>query len=111
VMEEKPRYVLLIEPHVHRGGAAELARRVQAHLEQANEEYAEKCCSGRLLPIEVRQVSAGTWNNLRREKTGQRGNFEEYKQPCLVGDLDFVERLAPVQAQSAEHAGVAGSEH
>ena len=26
---------------------------------------------------------------------GERGNFEEYKQPCLVGDLEFAGRLAP----------------
>jgi hypothetical protein len=88
-----------------------LAHHVQKHLEQANEEYAEKCSSGRLLPIELRQVPAGTWNNLRREKTSQRGNFEEYKQPCLVCDLEFAERLAPLRAPSAEHASVASSEH
>jgi hypothetical protein len=32
---------------------------------------------------------------LRQEKTRERGNFEEYKQPCLVGDLEFAGRLAP----------------
>jgi hypothetical protein len=94
VMEDKPRYELLIEPQVHCGRAAELAQLLQHRLERVNEEYAEKCSSGRLLPVKVREVPAGTWINLRREKTGQRGNFEEYKQPCLVGDLEFAERLA-----------------
>jgi GH3 auxin-responsive promoter len=110
VMEEKPRYVLLIEPHVHRGRGTELARLVQSRLEQVNEEYAEKCSSGRLLPVEVRPVPAGTWSNLRHEKTGQRGNFEEYKQPCLVGDLQFADRLAPLQTASVQAAGAAGAD-
>jgi hypothetical protein len=110
VLEDKPRYVLLVEPHVYRAGGDELARLVQLSLEQANEEYADKCAGGRLLPIEVRQVPAGTWDNLRREKTAERGNFEEYKQPCLVGDLEFAERLAP-RPTSAEAAKAAGADH
>ena len=68
VMEEQPRYVLLVEPQVHQGRAAELARRVQANLERINEEYAAKCASGRLLPVEVREVPAGTWDALRQRK-------------------------------------------
>ena len=95
VMEQKPRYVLLVEPQVHRGRVDELARQVQLHLEQVNEEYAEKSASGRLLPLQVREVPSGTWNALRHEKTSQRGNFEEYKHPCLVSDLTFAERFAP----------------
>jgi hypothetical protein len=107
VMENKPRYVLLIEQQVHRGRAPELAQLLQNRLEQVNEEYAEKCASGRLSTVEVREVPAGTWNNLRREKTGQRGNFEEYKQPCLVGDLEFADRLArPKTTPAAEPAAV-----
>lgn len=92
-MELQPRYVLLIERQTHQGRAAELAARVQANLEQLNEEYAAKSVSGRLLPIQVREVPAGTWTALRRERTSRRGNFEEYKHPCLVGELDFVERF------------------
>ena len=110
-LEEKPRYVLLVEPHVLRGRTAEIAQLVQSNLERANEEYAEKCSSGRLLPIEVRQVPAGTWNNLRRERTGQRGNFEEYKQPCLVGDLEFADRLATPRAASGQAANTAAAKH
>jgi hypothetical protein len=104
VMEEKPRYVLLVEPHVHRGREAELARQVQVQLEKVNEEYAEKCASGRLLPVQIREVPAGTWSALRREKTGQRGNFEEYKHPCLVSDLAYAERFAPLRPGSAPKA-------
>jgi hypothetical protein len=90
---QQPRYLLLVEPRLHRGKVAELARQTQANLERINIEYAEKCSSGRLLPVEVREIPVGTWDAMRLEKTGQRGNFEEYKHPCLVSDLEFVERV------------------
>jgi hypothetical protein len=107
VMEENPRYVLLIEPHVHQGRTRELARSVQSHLERANEEYAEKCASGRLLPVRIGVLPAGTWDQLRQAKTGPRGNFEEYKHPCLVNDLGFAARFAPRYSDSAAYvAGV-----
>ena len=67
------------------GRAAELAARVQANLEQLNEEYAAKCASGRLLPVAGSRSAA---RNLERacgdERPRARGNFEEYKHPCLV---------------------------
>jgi hypothetical protein len=104
VMEQLPSYVLLIERQTHQNRAAELAARVQANLEQLNEEYAAKSESGRLLPIRVREVPAGTWAELRRERTSRRGNFEEYKHPCLVGELDFVERFVGRPTDSAPRA-------
>ena len=111
IMEDKPRYLLLVESHVHRGRRNELAHEVQIRLEKLNEEYAEKCASGRLLPIEVCELPAGTWNNLRQDKTAQRGNFEEYKQPCLIGDLSFVERLGvPARPTVKQHAGAAAAD-
>jgi GH3 auxin-responsive promoter len=70
------------------------------HLERTNEEYSTKCDGGRLLPVRVREVPAGTWNALRDERTNERGNFEEYKHPCLVGDLHFVDRLSTLRPLS-----------
>ncbi len=93
IIGTQPRYVLLVEPSAHRGRAAELAHRVQVNLESLNEEYGSKCGSGRLLPVQVQEVAPGTWNTLRKERIGERGNFEEYKHPCLVGDLEFIDRL------------------
>jgi hypothetical protein len=92
-MDGHPRYVLLVEPPAHCGRADELAHRVQVNLERVNEEYGSKCTSGRLLPVQVREVAAGTWNALRSQRIGDRGNLEEYKHPCLVGDLEFIEQL------------------
>ena len=94
VMDDQPRYVLLVESLAHHGRSAELAHRVQSNLAAVNEEYGDKCGSGRLLPVQVREVARGTWNALRQERTGDRGNFEEYKHPCLVGDVNFAERIA-----------------
>jgi hypothetical protein len=101
VVEERSRYVLLVEPRAHRGRLAELAARVQANLARINEEYGDKCASGRLQPVEVREVPAGTWNAMRLDKTSARGNFEEYKHPCLVSDLEFAARVAKLKPGSA----------
>jgi hypothetical protein len=101
--------VLLVERGAHRGRAKELAASVQANLERLNEEYAAKTSSGRLLPLEVREVPVGAWHKLRHEKTYRRGNFEQYKHPCFVNDLEFVERIAgsrPAAAFSPHFAGL-----
>lgn len=102
VMGDHPRYVLLIEPEAHRGRVDELAHRVQVNLARINEEYSEKCRSGRLLPILVREVPSGTWSALRRERTVERGNFEEYKHPCLVGDTGFVDHVTTLESCLAQ---------
>ena len=93
-VEDKPQYVLLLEARAHQGRASELAQRVQTQLARSNEEYETKCAGGRLLPLRVQEVAPGTWTALRHERTRERGNFEEYKHPCLVDDLRFVDYLA-----------------
>lgn len=100
IMEEFPRYLLLVEQNAHRGRAAELAAAFQRNLSQLNEEYAEKCASERLLPAQVREVPRDTWRRMRAEKTGTRGNFEEYKHVCLSQDLSLAERLSTVPPSS-----------
>lgn len=100
VMGERPGYVLLLEPKTGGDKQDELARRIDARLGELNCEYAEKRRTGRLEPLAVREVPPGTWDAYRRQKTSQRGNLEEYKQPCLVGDLAFVERLLAIQQET-----------
>jgi hypothetical protein len=92
-MENQPRYLLLVERTAHHGRETELASRFQMNLSELNEEYAEKCASGRLLPAQVRDVPAGTWRRMRAEKTGARGNFEEYKHVYLVQDMAYADRV------------------
>jgi hypothetical protein len=102
-MEDHARYVLLVERSAHRGRAVELARRVQANLEYLNEEYAAKCASGRLQPVQVREVPADTWYRVRQQRTGNRGNFEQYKHPCLVNDIDFADSVTAAKPDFAPH--------
>jgi hypothetical protein len=101
VLEDHPRYVLLVERGAHRGRAQDLAAHVQANLERLNEEYAAKTSSGRLLPVEIREVPPGTWRALCEQKTSCHGSLEQYKHPCLVDDLGFVERMAGPRPQPA----------
>jgi len=93
VMGERPRYVLLLETGLQTERADELAKRVQKHLEEQNLEYAEKCGSGRLQSVAVLPIRAGTWLAMREKRTADRGNFEEYKHPCLVRDLQYAEQV------------------
>jgi hypothetical protein len=101
VIDNHPRYVLLVERGAHRGRAKELAALVEAHLVRLNEEYAAKSNSGRLLPVETREVPVGTWNALRHGKTNGRGNFEQYKHSCLVSDLDFARHMGAARREPA----------
>jgi hypothetical protein len=111
IMENQPRYLLLVEQNVHRGRESELASGFQRNLSELNEEYADKCASGRLLPAQVRNVPAGTWRRMRAEKTSVRGNFEEYKHVYLVQDLEYADRVsrpagnAPASASPKQMAG------
>ena len=99
VMAERPGYVLLVETVLDETQQGRLAESVDKNLEQLNCEYAEKRRTGRLNPLSIRRIPAGTWRALRGERTAARGNFEEYKHPCLVGDLGFVDRLLSRPAQ------------
>jgi hypothetical protein len=75
---------------------------VQSRLETINVEYGDKCRSGRIQPIEILEVPRGTWAALRNERSRERGNFEEFKHPCLTSDLHFVDKL-PRPATKEQH--------
>jgi hypothetical protein len=94
VMDQHIRYVLLLEDGPQAALDGMLAKCVDDHLQRVNWEYAEKRQSGRLLPIRVQRVPAGTWAERRKKKTEELGNFEHYKHPCLVNDLQFMNELA-----------------
>ncbi|MGI9455074.1 MAG: hypothetical protein ACR2NU_00845, partial [Aeoliella sp.] len=106
-MELKPRYELLLESGPHVGRAQQLSRLVQKQLENINLEYMEKCKSGRIDPVAVHEINPGTWAALRSARSRERGNYEEFKQPCLVGDLNFIDDLPTPTASVA--AGRAAS--
>ena len=91
--DNRPGYVLLVEPSSHRPSDREFVNCVEGNIKRLNIEYADKLDSGRLLPMTVQEVPTGTWDAFRRRRTSERGNLEEYKHPCLVNDLGFVDNL------------------
>ncbi|HEY2909135.1 MAG TPA: GH3 auxin-responsive promoter family protein, partial [Gemmataceae bacterium] len=53
-------------------------------------EYAAKRESRRLGPIRAAIVPGGTWAKWDRDRLAQSGgSHEQYKRPCLIGDLGF----------------------
>ena len=104
VMEEQPRYVLLVEPKYRCGREAESGspraseprtaqRRVRGQMCRAGE-----CCRSKFARC---RPARGT--RMRQQKTGARGNFEEYKHIYLVQDLTFVDRMT---AQNSDSTGM-----
>ena len=93
MMKQRPGYVLLVEQTLDEEQLGPLAESVDGQLQQLNCEYAEKRRTGRLEPLSIRCVPGGTWRARRNERSAARGNFEEYKHPCLVGDLGFVDQV------------------
>jgi hypothetical protein len=67
-----------------------LAQRLDQELCRINIEYASKRQGERLGQLRVEQVPAGfwsRWDRARLERNG--GTLEQYKHPCLIGDLEF----------------------
>lgn len=100
-LQERLRYTLVItDQGSHKwaspGCGDELAREFQRRLAAINHEYGDKCDSGRIEPLTVMTVPAEAWTQLRHEKSRQRGNFEEYKHPCLTSDLAFLPQLTAI---------------
>jgi hypothetical protein len=92
---EQPYYGLFVEagdvPDANR--AALLADRLDARLRGLNIEYASKRESRRLGVVRLEAVPPGFWARWDRERLRQTGGVaEQYKHPCLIGDLKFAER-------------------
>ena len=59
-----------------------------------NVEYAAKRESGRLGALRAAIIPAGTWAKWDRDRLAQTGGSpEQYKHPCLIGDLKFRESM------------------
>jgi hypothetical protein len=91
---DPPGYLLLVEQGIDRAKHAELARRIDEHLGRLNCEYANRLETGRLKPLAVHELSPGTWASYRASRISRLGgSLEQYKHPCLVGKLEFVDTL------------------
>ena len=93
---EVPHYSLLVEEgEVPAADAPSLAAEVERALCALNIEYEAKRKSGRLEPLRVKTLPAGTWETYDRETVEVRqGRIEQYKHKFLVRDVDFVNRFA-----------------
>jgi hypothetical protein len=102
---DPPRYVLLVEEGAVGERRGALANSIERHMEGYNCEYANRQQTGRLGPLEVRELRRGTWAAYRQQRIGRvGGSLEQYKHPCLTSDLEFVGRvstLAPAEERVA----------
>jgi hypothetical protein len=104
---DPPGYVLLMEPGIDRQKHRALARAIDRHLGQLNFEYANRIETHRLRPLVVHEIPAGMWAAYRSARIGRLGgSLEQYKHPCLVSDLDFIDKLKDLEA----HAGLAATQ-
>ena len=93
-----PRYGLFAGRDELPAGLAgnRFADAVDRNLRRMNCEYASKRSGGRLGPVALRPLPAGAWDRwdaARLRSTG--GTVEQYKRPCLIGDLGFAEAIDP----------------
>ena len=97
--DHQPFYGFYVEEQDAAADPARLRKFVEeldAELGRQNIEYEAKRSSNRLGPIRVFLMPTGAWSRWDAErvlKTG--GAAEQYKHPCLIGDLNFCQS-APV---------------
>jgi len=96
--ERQPYYGLFIERDAWDGSAAGTALAdIDAALAEANQEYHGKRASERLGPVRVMWLPPGTWAKWDAERQARSGGPpEQYKHPCLIGDVKFKETM-PVE--------------
>ena len=90
--DAKPFYGLFLEEPdaVDEVGLKRFLTEYDRVLGELNIEYAAKREGGRLGPVRAFVLAAGTWaawDRARVAKTG--GSPEQYKHPCLIGDVNF----------------------
>ena len=76
-----------------------------AQLGIENVEYAAKRESGRLGAVRAAIIPAGAWAKWDRDRLAQTGGSpEQYKHPCLIGDLKFRATMTVVREVSERHS-------
>jgi hypothetical protein len=110
----QPFYGLFLEEQDVQNPALlqQFLERLDQQLGEENIEYAAKRESNRLGPVRVQVIPSGTWTRWDRERVAKNGGSpEQYKHPCLIGDLEFLKTM-PVQREIAmERSHVASAPH
>ncbi|HEV3162999.1 MAG TPA: GH3 auxin-responsive promoter family protein [Isosphaeraceae bacterium] len=101
---DPPFYSLLVEDGDLNGeqAADRLAAEVEAQLQKVNLEYENKRSTLRLAPIRIRRLPAGSWFDFQRRRLARSGGtVEQYKQPCLMSDLEAIHTFAAAETAGA----------
>ncbi len=94
--DRQPYYAIFLEEPdlVNESGTRAFLTELDRILGEENIEYAAKRESGRLGPVRVAVIPAGTWARWDRDRLASTGGSpEQYKHPCLIGDLKFRETM------------------
>ncbi len=103
--ESQPYYGLFLEEPdaAEEAGLRRFLAEFDRQLGAENVEYASKRESGRLGPIRALLIPSGAWADWDRERLVRTGGSpEQYKHPCLVGDLKFRETMRVVREVSSD---------
>ena len=86
----RPFYGFFLEAPEATAAVPQFLAELDAELGRRNIEYAAKREGNRLGPVQLRKLPAGFWATWDRERLAKNGGAaEQYKHPCLIGDLQF----------------------
>lgn len=104
--DETPYYGLFVERADLAGPSqgSRLAEALDRRLQALNIEYASKRDSRRLGPVRVELLPGGTWQRWDRQRLAKTGGtLEQYKHPCLIGDVGFRATMPVERELAASH--------
>lgn len=75
---------------------------MDAQLQAINCEYENKRSTQRLAPVRIRPMPGGSWADFQRRRLAKSGGtVEQYKQPCLLPDLEALATFPEIKPESA----------
>jgi hypothetical protein len=102
--DSAPYYAIFLEEPdaANEAGLRAFLKELDRALGEENIEYAAKRESGRLGPLRAALIPAGTWGKWDRERLAKTGGSpEQYKHPCLLGDLAFKDTMTVLHEVTA----------
>jgi hypothetical protein len=102
--DQQPYYGLFVEEGDPLTGeeGREFLRALESSLREYNSEYESKRDSGRLGPLRLIVVPRGFWAEWDRQRLLRSGGVpEQYKHPCLIGDVHFRESVPVLREMNA----------
>lgn len=100
---DPPYYSLLVEGDdlTGEGTGARLACEVESRLASINAEYENRRSTLRLGPIRLLSIRPGSWGEFQKRRLARSGGTaEQYKQPCLMADVNAIEEFGLAHAAS-----------